>query len=71
MTLLVWLQVNYWPSKVEHTDEIAAKTYPPVDKQEYHGKKVRQDIPKALEDPLYDFRQAGTALGCFRVHLLA
>ena len=57
------VQVNYWPSNVEHTDEIPAKRYPPVTKAVQHGQKVRTDLPKAKEDPLYDFRQAGAQLG--------
>ena len=53
------MQVNYWPSNVEHTDEVPAKRYPPVTKAVEHGQKVRTDLPKAKEDPLYDFKQAG------------
>ena len=52
-------QVNYWPSNVEHTEETAAKRFPPSTKAVESGQKVRTDLPKAQEDPLYDFRQPG------------
>ena len=60
--LLHGTQVNYWPSNVEHTDETAAKRFPPSTKAVESGHKVRTDLPKAMEDPLYDFRQPGTPI---------
>ena len=65
------MQVNYWPSNVEHTDEVPAKRYPPVTKAVEHGQKVRTDLPKAKEDPLYDFKQAGAQLGPLKLGIYA
>ena len=51
------LQVNYWPSNVQHTKEVESDRYT-LTTQHVNGMAVKEDLPP-VEGGIGDFRQAG------------
>ena len=50
-------QVNYWPSTVEHTDEVESDRYT-LSTQQITGVATKEDLPP-VEGGIGDYAQAG------------